>query len=346
MCNTTYMKINRIELDGLVKDHYLTRRVHPTEELYIYNYTPKTQYDKVWNEYTLMCRGLIVDKDYNIVARPFRKFFNLEEYQGALPDGEFKFYDKLDGSLGILYWVGNEAYLATRGSFDSDQAIKGTELLKKYDLTNLDRKYTYLFEIIYPENRIVIDYGKDEKLILLAIIETETGLELPLQSDIFETAKLYEGLDMNSAKLAQEDNKEGFVIRWDNGFRLKFKFEEYVRLHRLITGCTARSIWNLLQSGQPFDELLNRVPDEFFNWVKEKLQYFKDSFLEKKNESLMFFRAHDLQDMTRKDAALLILDKNKDLAPILFKMLDGRPYEKVIWDMLYPQHEIPFKTEI
>lgn len=37
----------------------------------MYNYTAKAQYDKLWNEVTLQCRGLILDGDGNVVARPF-----------------------------------------------------------------------------------------------------------------------------------------------------------------------------------------------------------------------------------------------------------------------------------
>ena len=35
--------------------------------------------------------------------------------------------------------------------------------------------YTYLFELIVLWNRIVVDYGDDEKLIVLGVIETESG---------------------------------------------------------------------------------------------------------------------------------------------------------------------------
>jgi RNA ligase len=65
----------------------------------------------------------------------------------------------MDGSLGILYKVDGKPYLATRGSFVSDQAVAGTAMLhERYGDYEFEDGFTYLFEIIYPENRIVIDY--------------------------------------------------------------------------------------------------------------------------------------------------------------------------------------------
>ena len=340
------MKINRNKLGELVKDHYLSCRKHPVAHLWIYNYTQKAQYEKLWTPETLMCRGLIVDQSDNIIARPFNKFFNYEEFKSELPTSNFDVYEKMDGSLGILYWVNDEPFLATRGAFESEQAIKGTELLKKYqNLDKLNRNHTYLFEIIYPSNRIVVDYGAEEKIVLLAIIETETGNELPLESDIFEVVKKYDGIhDLKNIKEKQEDNKEGFVIKWPDGFRLKLKFDEYVRLHRLVTRVTARSIWDLLRSGQPFDELLERVPDEFFSWVKAKKAYFENEYTQIRLDADLLVQGCNLENLSRKEAAMII--KDHPLSAVVFKLLDKKDVSELIWKMLYPKHEIPFKTEI
>jgi RNA ligase len=90
-------------------------------------------------------------------------------------------YDKLDGSLGILYFYDDKPYIATRGSFTSEQAERANKIFqKKYSHLHFNKEHTYLFEIIYPENRIVVDYGAKEDLILLAVLDTETGKDLEL----------------------------------------------------------------------------------------------------------------------------------------------------------------------
>jgi hypothetical protein len=55
----------------------------------------------------------------------------------------------------------------------------------------MDPAYTYLFEVVGPDNRIVLEYD-EHALILLAVVEIETGLELPNIPDIgFPVRKSY-----------------------------------------------------------------------------------------------------------------------------------------------------------
>ena len=352
------------KLEKRIEDGLITKRKHPTEDLWIYNYTPKCQFDRLWDQYTLMCRGLILNKKGDIIARPFKKFFNLGEHEGTLPDGEFKIYDKLDGSLGILYWIGKKIYIATRGSFESEQAIKGTEILRKYERAGdiyLPYNKTYLFEIIYPGNRIVIDYKGREDLILLAVIDTLTGDEEDLHEfciNVFPSAdevnlKINNNKvsDLNRLKDFTEDNAEGFVIKWRNGLRLKVKFDEYVRLHRLITGITERRIWDMLRNEESLDELLERVPDEFYKWVKglkEKLEkeytYIKDKATEHR-EHVSRAGGKDGREY-RKNQAMYLQKYCKKYSGIVFAMLDGKDYKSKIWRMLKPDATKPFKVEI
>jgi len=345
-----------MNLQKYIDDKYISVQKHPTEDLYIYNYTQRAQFDRVWTEETMMCRGLILDGSGKVIARPFSKFFNLEEaivMGDQLPLTDFTVQEKFDGSLGILYWINNQPFLATRGSFISDQARVGTEILQGYRMyfEELNRKFTYLFEIIYPENRIVIDYAGRRDLVLLAVLDTETGEEQNLYNECsgFPFAGYVDGVeDYTTLAKRAEANKEGFVIRFANGKRYKVKFEEYVRLHRLITGVNARRIWDLLRNDQPLDELLERVPDEFFKWVKDMKDKLENEFevIEQVISSDIFERVKDLP--TRKDQAIAIMKDPEDrkYSSVVFKMLDGEPYSEIIWKMLRPAHETPFKIEI
>jgi RNA ligase len=135
-------------LEKYHQDGLLYKQQHPILPLTIWNYTEKVQYEELWDDITLQCRGLVTDDKGTIIARPFRKFFNLEEGKFT-PTEEFEVYAKMDGSLGVVFWYNDEWHIATRGSFTSDQAIKGKEMLKKYPLDKLDKNNTYLFEIIY-----------------------------------------------------------------------------------------------------------------------------------------------------------------------------------------------------
>lgn len=136
-------KLNKYYEDGL-----LYKQVHPYLPLTIWNYSEKCQYENLWDETLLMCRGLVTDHTGDIVAKPFDKFFNIEEGKFE-PTEEFEVYEKMDGSLGIVFWYEGQWVVATRGSFTSDQAIKAKELLKKYNTDIMFRHLTYCFEIIY-----------------------------------------------------------------------------------------------------------------------------------------------------------------------------------------------------
>ena len=89
-------------LNKYFEDGLLYKQTHPTLPLTIWNYTEKVQYEDLWDEITIQTRGLVTDDKGNIVARSFKKFFNLEEKKHtATPD--FDVFDKMDGSLGILF---------------------------------------------------------------------------------------------------------------------------------------------------------------------------------------------------------------------------------------------------
>lgn len=329
-------------LREMIAEKYVIVKQHPRAELFIHNYTAKTQYEHIWNDCTLQCRGLILNAKGEPVARPFRKFFNLGEIENQhIPNEPFEVYEKMDGSLGILYWLDDEAQMATRGSFGSDQAQKATEMLHTtyaHALPQLDKNLTYLFEIIYPENRIVVDYGKEEKLVLLAIIDTKTGEELPLEDIGFPLVKHYDGIhDLTELKALEEDNKEGFVVKFKSGYRLKVKFEEYVRIHRIVTQVSSVNIWEYLKTGQPLDEILERVPDEFYAWVKATKNQLLADYQQIEQQAKQEFKIFD----TRKETAMYF--KTCKYPQVMFAMLDGKPHDQFIWKMLRPTYERPFR---
>lgn len=328
-------------LQQAIADGLVAVQKHPEWDLYIYNYTARVQYERAWNEITLACRGLILDTAHNVIARPFPKFFNLGEVtEQEIPDTTFEVYDKMDGSLGILYWYNEAPYIATRGSFSSVQAVKANELLQHTyaaALPNLNRQKTYLFEIIYPENRIVLDYGEAEELVLLAIVDTQTGEEDPLENLGFPLVKRYDGIkDLATIKEMDDDRKEGFVIRFANNLRLKIKFKEYLRLHRIVTQISSVDIWEYLQSGQSFDEILDKVPDEFYQWVKRTRASLTTQYDAIEQQCKADFKVLD----SKKDTALYFLQCAQPA--VLFSMLNGKDYSKNIWKMIRPKFEKPF----
>jgi RNA ligase len=384
-------------LEKYYQDGLLLRQIHPTLDLTIWNYSPKVQYERLWDDITMQCRGLVTNSKGDIVARPFKKFFNYEEHKPEdIPNEDYVVYEKMDGSLGILFyyeyelsdekryniWFNNnyetgmerffdsnnlpdfdnpyyeptpktkgEWILATRGSFTSPQSIKGKEILNKHDISSIRKDNTYLFEIIYPENRIVVDYGNEEKLVVLGAIHTETGDEIPdsslrlLQDCGFEVVTTYktwgEGYDLLKEEISKD--KEGYVIRFKNGFRMKIKGDEYIRLHRILTNVSNRDIWEYLKNDKPFDELLEKVPDEFNDWVKETVRDFTIRFDNINKDYFEIYENLKSRNLDRKEFA--IRAKQYRHSNILFNMLDGKEHKQNIWKIIYPNYSKPFKKD-
>ncbi len=335
--------MNITALKEMITAGYVKINQHPTANLFIYNYSETAQFERVWNEVTLQCRGLILDDTGKIVARPFPKFFNLEELVNEpIPNLPFEVYEKMDGSLGISYAIDGEIFIATRGSFTSEQSVKANELLNtKFTSAKarMNPAITYLFEIIYPTNRIVLDYGDTEALVLLGMIETATGKELPLADIGFPIVKRYDGLkDLHQLKALAFDNKEGFVVKFSNNYRLKVKFEEYVRIHRIIMQVSSVTIWENLKAGDTFKEILERVPDEFYNWVK-----ITKAKLEEDYEAIENIAKGEYKELsTRKETALYF--QTCQYPKILFSMLDGKDYSETIWRYVRPTYQKPFSN--
>ena len=95
-------------LEWLCLNGYLTKEEHHEADLFIYNYTTKCKKDRIWDEITFWCRGLITDRNNNIKYRPIKKFFEKKQmYKFFVPKAtdNFQLFEKKDGALGILYWI-------------------------------------------------------------------------------------------------------------------------------------------------------------------------------------------------------------------------------------------------
>jgi RNA ligase len=347
------MKIDLQKFEELVELKYLNKQRHNVLDLLIWNYTNKCSIEDYWTEETLQARGLITDLDGNIISRPMKKFFNLnqrpEDSIKNLPFDTPVVYEKLDGSMGIQYYDSDNVCIATRGSFNSDQAIHATKFMEKFVRNDFNQEYTYIYEVLYEQNRIVVNYGNRNELILIAVVNTKTGEEIDPISEAKRLGvpcpKIYDFKTVEDIAQTCKDlpgDQEGFVVKYKNNYRVKIKGIEYIRLHRLITGFSTKSIWECLMNGDSFDEVLTNVPDEFFKWTMEKKKDLEDKFNNIRSEVSSAFTYLDPMVQDRKEQAIWIMENHKNISGELFSLLDGKPIEKIIWKKLKPKYELPF----
>lgn len=205
-------------LDSMVKQNFITVSEHPDDPaLKVLTYSKSAQGSGKWNPATKQARGLILRSekddfsDATVVERPWKKFFTLEQIQGA--DGErgwalgdeddgpansetmneldkldfdapAEVTDKMDGSLGVLYQAPDgKLSIATKGSFASDQAVYYTKMLREDEKTySIAEKLkarnpgtTFLFELVGKENPIVLEY-EDDDIVFLGAVEKRSGV--------------------------------------------------------------------------------------------------------------------------------------------------------------------------
>ncbi len=357
------------DLDKTIADGYVSVQTHPTLDLRIFNYCPSAQYERYWTPVTTQCRGLILDADGFIVARPFEKFRNysehLEQDDFSFPEGDPIVSEKMDGSLGIIYTYEGRTAVATRGSFASDQALWATDWLHT-NMPNFGQPegVTTLVEILYSTNRIVVDYKGAEGLWLLGATFNATGADIPVEEITYDDQGYWGGpvapqypWDMDKAVRAAQstsfDNDEGVVLCWPRkdapSFRLKVKNPRYIFLHRVVTGLSTRAVHEALAS-DTFQDLLANVPDEFHPWVRQVAETL-----------LAEFSAINLQARRDLNGARFFADSLADRAPrdfdytysrrdlaeqiksharypgLCFALEDGKDIDQRIWQMVRPE---------
>jgi len=357
------MKLDITKIEQAIEDGWVTKRKHPTADLWILNYSKQTQFEFYWEPGTTMtCRGLIVDEKWSIVSRPLEKFFTLDQLTSMrnkvhhlygmkfknMFKGNFRCFDKLDGSLGVLYPLGDKVCVATRGSFESEMAVRATEMLEGMGLADHSKwktvhgeslldEMTVMVEIIYPDNQIVVDYKGEEKLVLLAVVDKRTGKDdwsmYRMFSKKFEPAKEFFHVQ-TLEDLTEEDynGQEGYVLVFDNGLRVKWKYEEYKRLHRIVTGLSENTVWEWLRDGVDIKDVLKDVPDEFYKWGKEVASRLKSRFNEINEEAHDAFVKYNTFNVSRKELAACINQfKYKGL---VFSLADGKSINLSIWQII------------
>lgn len=309
----------------LMYDDYVKKGLIAKKEkgdLVLYNYTDKCTFDKAWDEYTIKCRGIIFDKNTKeVVSYVPHKFFNMGEHETTMfknlpQDENYEIFDKIDGSFITMSWYKDDWVIATRGSFESDQAKEARKIiLAKYPIDKFDKNISYIFEVIYPENRVnpgarlVVDYGDVRDVISLMMFnKAASGKELTRNQVLAECERLGLKAATKYEKTIEEvielqktipANQEGFVIRFENGLRVKVKGEEYLRLNKIYNSISPLSIWDALVEGGVVDpKYMIQIPEEIIEEVRTTEKVLHDKYWKAYNTIAAELALCPIQDLT------------------------------------------------
>lgn len=238
-------------------------------------------------------------------------------------------------SFAIHFQYEDQDYIATKGSFVSEQAGWATKWFRDHVRSSeMIPGHSYLFEMIYPENKIVVDYGDKEELILLGVINNETGAEIPYQ-ELLETGKRIGVSVVEAVEFKSLDdlyaycktlpaNEEGFVITFHNGLKVKVKGDEYCKIHRILSHMTPLAFWNA------WDLDKADVPKDFRVLMPEEFREVTD-LLYKQIYDIHWNVFHDVERKYKEITADFSPDV--DHKTLFFKIMDTYPRDSP--DLMY-----------
>lgn len=324
-------------------------RISPCGKLILFKYLETAVFANRWNFLEQISRGLILERATGrVVAYPFDKFWNYGENGRYPPITSRLLYaaEKMDGSLGIIYWYNNRWNVATNGSFASDQAVWADNWLNSVKGLRF-RKYagkgwTYMVEIIYGDNQIVVDYKDYEGLVLLGMRDIHTLVEWPYYPEIVAHAELFgwrtpeiwlpSSIDEVLAKTKSLPfQEEGYVLVFEEKqqpLRFKVKGQEYLRVHKLVTGITPRRIYELIKEHGDIDKYLMSIPEEFWPEIKEEASKINLRIKNRVDEVFAIF-ANRPTDGNRRNYANWVVKTAPHVARYLFKLYDNYTREQL-----------------
>lgn len=332
------------ELDRLVNEKYISRIVSPDGRLLLHNYTERATYDRVWTAETRRCRGLISDAATGrIIARPFEKFSNVDE--AGFPEsslsalllrpGPVEITDKLDGSMVAVWHDDGAWHCSTRGSFTSTQAQAARAWLESrlFGWNSVLQDFTLLCEWCAPDNRVVLKYNTTD-LVLIGARHVATGTDCHHRQlenigtlALLNVVPIVTDTDLETlvSRRALTTGVEGWVARWPDGYRVKVKTEDYLRLHRLISGFSAARVRAAMLTGEAahyVQELPEEIRAEAERIVAtlERVCGERAAYL-----AITYARFAPLLSDSRKTFALAVQREPKEDWPYLFSLADDKP---------------------
>lgn len=222
-------------------------------------------------------RGIIINTEtLDVVCWPFRKFGNYGEYYADSIDwNTARVQEKVDGSIMKLWNDGERWRVSTNSAITNDKPVRFgshslTELFweaaekQHLDTDRLDPSETYIFELVSPDNTIVIEYP-ETAIYHIGTRSNVTGEEKSEDIGIMRPASypLHSLTDCIEAagklNAGGKVNMEGYVVVDGSWNRVKVKSPDYVAIHHLLSEMSERKLIEAVLDGES-DEIRSYYP--------------------------------------------------------------------------------------
>ena len=314
-------------------------------DMYLYNYNSCVLVPRD-HPVLMRCRGLVINKDKQILGYPFDRFFN--EYEKERTDINWKMaeaQEKLDGSLVCIFWNYTGWEITTRGSFypvdGNENNVDFAELFRKHfkDFKTLVPTLCYTFELITKQNRIVTRYNEEmiyligarDSINMFKEVSQET-LDVISYINKIKRPKQYTVMNVEHCKALfrdLRDDEEGLVVVDDKFNRIKLKQKSYLEMGKIVM-LNDQAIFEYV-----YKDKINEIDVEFLKQlpeVKEKIKYIKGYWSNLYHYIYGTYIHIKLDTKTRKEFAIKACEYK--FKAILFAMLDNKDYKqmRLKWD--------------
>ncbi len=301
------------------------------------------------------CRGMVVcTRRKQVLAHPYNKFWNHGEGGAAPIDwSTAMMFDKLDGSLMILYWdedqalvlvsedagdvpdtdggwtVASSGHPVAGGPYGDSDITYAEAFWRTWNALGMkfpsvaSQNICFMFELCAPDNRVVVKYPVP-RIVLHGARNMHTGLEAPYH-ELVAIAETYGWEVVRAHGVASAEDAiakaealdpvahEGFVVVDANFNRIKVKSQRYVALHHMKGEFTDRRAIELWQTGEA-KELLAHFPE-----MAPKILPIHDALDICAGNAVKLFGDHSHVE-TKKEYAMLV--KDSPYSAVAFKMWD------------------------
>jgi RNA ligase len=215
---------------------------------------------------------------------------------------------------------------------------------------------TYLFEIIYPSNRIVVDYDGKEGLVLLSANDNNFGTEYSydvlldfskkMGVELTERHEFENFEDLFEAREMLSQNEEGFVITFENGFKFKLKGEEYCKLHRALFNMTPLAFWDIYDFEKMCipQDFLEQFPEEFEDQVNEIMDQIHESYFVV-SVTIQRIAAELPKFVDRKSLYMHLTQFYDGLQCPILNVVDGKSLERWVKKVVRPTSNVYFDVK-
>lgn len=310
---------NELNFIQQMKDSSLVKERKLPDGISSLNFTRDAFHKGEWNELSVKARGMFVDKNGNIIARSYDKFFNFEEVEETSIESlkknlifPIKIYQKENGFLGILSVYNGELLFCSKSQTSKSEQGDFARIFK----TIFEREYansledikkfissngvSMIFEVISPQDRHILDYSNESKCYLLDIIYNKIDVEKFEYVKLQKIAKKFElpwkhtygcynpiareaffnSLENHTIEYPNIWRGEGWIFEDARGFQFKQKTNFY-KFWKMVRGC-------MKQENIPLEPPLETFREEIRDKIREDYKVVRDYLLTKKENGVVY----------------------------------------------------------